>query len=78
MKRSVFSCAGIIAFTLAIAGTTEANAGSGRAAGLIGGMSAAEVLAWPYGPYGGFGIYADYPATAAYVRPLGPPPGTLM
>jgi hypothetical protein len=70
MKRSVIGC---VAIALAVfAGATEANAGSGRAWGIIGGMSASEVMGGPY--YGAYG----YPAAAAYVRPLGPPPGCVI
>jgi hypothetical protein len=70
MKRSVIGC---VAIALAVfAGATEANAGSGRAWGIIGGMSASEVMGGPY--YGAYG----YPAAATYVRPLGPPPGCVI
>jgi hypothetical protein len=78
MKRSVVKrfAAGIgaaMAFAALVTVTTQANAASGR--GLIGGMSAAEVMGWPDG-YAGPAV--DYPATASYVRPLGPPPGCVV
>lgn len=79
MKRSVISYVGTLVVVMALgAWATAADARGGRAAGLIGGMSASEVLGGPYDRYGGFGAYPDYPATAAYVRPLGPPPGCVI
>jgi hypothetical protein len=57
-------------------GPTPADAGSRRAwaAGVIGGMSANEILGLD--PY--YGYDPGYPAPAYYVRPLGPPPGCVI
>ena len=71
MKRSVIVSVAAIALAV-FAGATEATAGSGRATGLIGGMSASEVMGGPY--YGAYG----YPAAVVYERPLGPPPGCVI
>lgn len=57
---------------VALAGSTKAEAGRWRGSGIIGGMSAAEVMGWPYGRVD------PYPAAASYVRPLGPPPGCVI
>lgn len=66
MKRSVAGFVGTIVLGAAVlAGLTEANAVDRR--GLIGGMSAAEVMGVPY-----------YPAPVHYEPPAGPPPGCAI
>lgn len=82
MKRSVTGLAGGIVRRTAVigaavmgvavlAGSTEANAV--YRGGLIGGMSASEVVGAPY-----YGFDPSYPAPVYYASPGGPPPGCVI
>lgn len=77
MKRSVTGFVGGIVVGSAVmgaavwAGLTEANAVDRR--GLIGGMSASEVVGAPY-----YGYDAGHPAPVYYASPGGPPPGCVI
>ncbi|HWV40761.1 hypothetical protein [Pseudorhodoplanes sp.] len=73
MKRPLTGLLGAIVVAAAAIGSTQADAGTWRSRGLIGGMSAAEVLAWPDSPYHDYRYYAGY-----HVRPIGPPPGCVI
>lgn len=78
MKRFVTGCVGAVALGAVVAvGPTQADAGSRRAwaAGVIGGMSANEILGWP-DPY--YRYFPGYPAEAYYAAPAGPPPGCVI
>jgi hypothetical protein len=78
MKSSVTGCvAAAVLFAMAAVGPTAADAGNrpAWAAGVIGGMSANEILGWP-SPY--YGYYPASPAPAHYAAPAGPPPGCVI
>ncbi len=76
-KRSVLGCIGAVVFGAAVAMTltgAQAHDGRVRSYGLIGGMSAAEVMGAPY--YSAYGY--NYAAPAYYAPPDGPPPGCVI
>lgn len=76
MNRSVTAFVAVVAFGAAgLSGLTEASAYDYRRTGLIGGMSAAEVMG---APAYGYGYYAGYPAPAHYAPLDGPPPGCVI
>jgi hypothetical protein len=76
MNRSVAAFVAVIAFgATALTGLSEASASDYRRTGLIGGMSAAEVMG---APAYGYGYYAGYTAPAYYAPLDGPPPGCVI
>jgi hypothetical protein len=76
MNRSVTALFAVVALGAAVlTGLTEASASDYRRSGLIGGMSAAEVMG---APGYGYGYYPGYPAPAHYARLDGPPPGCVI
>jgi hypothetical protein len=77
MNRSAICLVAIIAFgAAAFGGQNDAAASDYRRSGLIGGMSAAEVMGVPYGY--GYGYYPGYAASAQYAPLDGPPPGCVI
>jgi hypothetical protein len=80
IERSVTGFVGAIALGAAVVAAVTPAEASGRrtvAAGIIGGMSAAEVMGGPYYPsYGSY--YPSYPAPVYFVPPDGPPPGCVI
>jgi hypothetical protein len=68
MNRSISGIVAVIAFGVAAwTGLTEASASDYRRSGLLGGMSAAEVMGVP-----------SYPVQAHYGPLDGPPPGCVI
>jgi hypothetical protein len=78
MNRSITGFVAVIALGSAVlAGLAEAKADY-RRGGLLGGMSAAEVMGGAYSPGYGYWYGSGDPAPVDYRNPGGPPPGCII
>jgi hypothetical protein len=80
MNRPILAAAAAaLLVAITVGAPQQAQARRGYAAGIIGGMSAGEILAGGYYPgHAGYPAQAYYPGPGYYPAPAYPPPGCVI